>query len=260
MGRILAIVNQKGGVGKTTSCISLAASLAARGKGCLIVDFDPQGNASSGLGIDKNAVELSTYELIIEGASSQEATIQTELKNLSIIPANMNLAGAEVELAQMEEREQRLKRALNPIRDAYDFILIDCPPSLGLLTLNALVATDQILVPIQAEFYALEGISQLMETVNAVRSTWNNKISIFGVLITMCDQRTQLARQVERELRQYYGDLVFRTVVPRNVRLSEAPSYGQPITVYDPRSRGAEAYKSLAREVIRRDMGKENGR
>lgn len=256
----IAVVNQKGGVGKTTTAINLAAYLALRGKRCLLFDIDPQGNASSGLGVDKNAQEFTTYDVIINGKSADEVLIETEQHNLMLAAGNIDLAGAEVELASMENREYRLKDALNVMKTPYDFLLVDCPPSLGLLTLNALTAVDAIIIPIQAEYYALEGVSQLMETVNTIKASLNPGLQIFGVLITMSDLRTQLAQLVEKEVRNFFGEMVFKAVIPRNVRLSEAPSYGQSINIYDRRSKGAEAYHQLAKEVIRREKRFLDGR
>lgn len=253
MGQICAIVNQKGGVGKTTTTVNLAAYLATRGKRVILFDLDPQGNASSGLGIDKNTEINGSYDVLINGLALSDCLHDTSVRNLRICPGNMNLAGAEVELAAMDNRESKLKKAFSTFDEAYDFLLIDCPPSLGLLTLNALVSAGSIIVPIQAEYYALEGVSQLMETVNTIKRGLNPSLSIFGVVITMFDGRTQLANQVEAEVRNYFGDTVFKTVIPRNVRLSEAPSYGQSILEYDKRSKGAEAYHKLSREVISRE-------
>lgn len=253
MALVCAIVNQKGGVGKTTTTVNLAAYLATRGKRVILFDLDPQGNATSGLGIAKDEVELSSYDILIEGAAMSDCLLDTSVRNLRVCPSNINLAGAEVELASMENRESRLKKAFEDYAESFDFLLIDCPPSLGLLTLNALIASEAVLVPIQAEYYALEGVSQLMETINTVKKGLNPELSIFGVLMTMFDGRTQLANQVEHEVRSYFGDTVFKTVIPRNVRLSEAPSYGQSILEYDKRSKGAEAYHKLSREVISRE-------
>lgn len=253
MSLICAIVNQKGGVGKTTTTINLAAYLATRGKRVILFDLDSQGNSTSGLGIDKDEQENTSYDVLIDQVALSDCLLDTNVRNLRLCPGNIDLAGAEVELASIEEREKRLKTAFEKFEDSYDFMLIDCPPSLGLLTLNALVAADAVLVPIQAEYYALEGVSQLMETVNTVKKALNPPLSIFGVLLTMFDVRTQLANQVESEVRNYFGDKVFKTVIPRNVRLSEAPSYGQSILEYDKRSKGAEAYHKLAREVISRE-------
>jgi chromosome partitioning protein len=245
MSNVLALVNQKGGVGKTTTCVNLAAFLARKGKKVLLIDIDPQGNATSGLGFDKN-------ELINE-TEFTEVIIDTGRKNLHLAPANIQLAGAEIELVNVVSRETRLRKSLNEIKNDFDFILMDCPPSLGLLTLNALTAADGVLVPIQGEYYALEGVTQLMETINLVKKSLNPKLSIFGVIVTMFDSRTQLAHQVANEVRKYFGNKVFRTIIPRNVRLSEAPSYGKSILEYDIKSKGAECYDSLAKEVIKRN-------
>ena len=253
MSQIVAVVNQKGGVGKTTTTVNLAAYLANRGKRVILLDLDPQGNASSGLGIDKKELENSTYDVLINNTDIKECLVDTSVRNLRVCTANIDLAGAEVELAGLEQREMRLKTAFERFEEGYDFLLIDCPPSLGLLTLNALIGADSVLVPIQAEYYALEGVSQLMETVNSVKRGLNPDLYIFGVLITMFDGRTTLANQVEDEVRNYFGEKVFKTVIPRNVSLSEAPSYGQSILDYDKRSKGAEAYHKLSREVISRE-------
>lgn len=260
MGIKLAVVNQKGGVGKTTSTINLAAYLALRGKRTLLFDIDPQGNASSGLGINKNEQEFTTYDVIIDGKAADEVLQKTAQNNLQVAPGNINLAGGEVELVNLEGREFLLKNALAEMKTPYDYLLIDCPPSLGLLTLNALAAADGLIIPIQAEYYALEGVSQLVETINSVRASLNPQLRIFGVLMTMSDARTQLAQQVEKEVRNYFGEMVFNTVIPRNVRLSEAPSYGQTINLYDRRSKGAEAYHQLAKEVIKREKRFSNER
>lgn len=249
----LAIVNQKGGVGKTTSSINLAAYLALRGKRVILLDIDPQGNATSGLGVDKTGLERSCYDVLINQTALDEVIVDTPQANLRLGPGNIHLAGGEVELATLPEREKRLKSALEGLHSPYDFLLVDCPPSLGLLTLNALSAVDGVIIPIQAEYYALEGVSQLVETLNLMKESLNPALEIFGVLMTMSDGRTQLAAQVEKEVRAYFGDMVFKTVIPRNVRLSEAPSYGQSINQYDRRSKGAQAYHDLAREVIKRE-------
>ncbi len=248
---ILAIVNQKGGVGKTTSAVNLAAAIAKQKKKVLLIDLDPQGNATSGVGLNKNELTKTTYEIVCEQIKLSEAIVSIE-NNFDFCPANVNLAASEVELVSVVSRETKLKNALVEVEKNYDFILIDCPPSLGLLTLNALTASDGVLIPIQAEFYALEGLTQLLATIRQVNEKINPELTVFGTLITMFDRRTQLARQVEIEIRKVFGDTVFKTVVPRNVRLSEAPSYGLPITSYDKHSKGAKAYLALAKEVIRR--------
>ncbi|MDD2534216.1 MAG: AAA family ATPase [Eubacteriales bacterium] len=255
MSQVIAIVNQKGGVGKTTTSVNLAAFLANKGKKVLLIDIDPQGNATSGFGIEKNKVEVSTYDVLINNLPLHEAVLETGRNRLFVCPANINLAGAEVELVSVVSRETCLKRALEDIRSQYDFILMDCPPSLGLLTINALTAADSVLVPIQGEYYALEGLTQLMETVTLVKRSLNSKLVVFGVVVTMFDARTQLSHQVAAEVRKYFGDKAFRTVIPRNVRLSEAPSFGKSIIEYDPKSKGAECYDALAREVIKRAGG-----
>lgn len=253
MSNVLALVNQKGGVGKTTTCVNLAAFLARKGKKVLLIDIDPQGNATSGLGFDKNELENTVYDVLINETDFTEVIIDTGRKNLHLAPANIQLAGAEIELVNVVSRETRLRKSLNEIKNDFDFILMDCPPSLGLLTLNALTAADGVLVPIQGEYYALEGVTQLMETINLVKKSLNPKLSIFGVIVTMFDSRTQLAHQVANEVRKYFGNKVFRTIIPRNVRLSEAPSYGKSILEYDIKSKGAECYDSLAKEVIKRN-------
>ena len=250
MGRIIAVVNQKGGVGKTTTSVNLSACLAEAGKRVLLVDIDPQGNATSGLGIDRKAVDTSVYDLLLEDMSPLEAMVPTSVKGLSVVPATIDLAGAEIELVPRISRENRLKKVLDPARTAFDFVVIDCPPSLGLLTINALTAADSILIPIQCEYYALEGLTQLMDTYKLVREALNPALEIEGVLLTMFDGRTNLSIQVVEDVKRFFRGKVYRTIITRNVRLSEAPSHGVPITVYDPRSKGAEAYTELAREVI----------
>lgn len=250
MAKIIAVANQKGGVGKTTTAVNLSACLAVKGKKVLLIDIDPQGNATSGLGIDKNAVKTSIYDVIINDVDIEETLVPTKIKNLMVSPSNINLAGAEVELVTVISREMRLKTALEEIVDKFDFIMIDCPPSLGLLTLNALTAANTILVPIQCEYYALEGLSQLMNTVKIVQKHLNRNLRVEGVVLTMFDARTNLSIQVVDEVKKYFGNKVYRTIIPRNVRLSEAPSYGLPIILYDEKSKGAECYMELAEEVI----------
>lgn len=250
MAKVIAIANQKGGVGKTTTAVNLSSCLAYKGKKILIIDIDPQGNTTSGLGIDKKAIKKSVYDVIINDENIESTLIDTPVENLKICTSNIQLAGAEVELVSLISRETRLKAAISEIREKYDYILIDCPPSLGLLTLNSLTASDTVLVPIQCEFYALEGLSQLMNTVKLVQRHLNKKLDVEGVVLTMFDARTNLSIQVVEEVKKYFGNKVYRTVIPRNVRLSEAPSFGLPIILYDPKSKGAECYMELAEEVI----------
>lgn len=249
MGRTVAVVNQKGGVGKSTTAVNLGACLALLGKRVLLVDIDPQGNATTGLGIDKRGIENDSYALLLDEISAASAIIPTDVENLSIIPATANLAGAEVELVSALARETRLRQALVQVASQYDYIFVDCPPSLGLLTINALVAADQMIIPIQAEFYALEGLSQLTAIVKRVKEALNPRLEILGVLVTMYDGRTRLAVEVVDEVLRYFPEQVFKTQIPRNIRLSEAPSFGKPIVLFDVRSRGAQAYLDLAREV-----------
>lgn len=255
MTQILAVVNQKGGVGKTTTAVNIATILASKGQKVLMVDMDPQGNATSSYGIDKNAQSSTIYDVLINDLPFEDIMIDVGRRNLLLCPANIQLAGAEIELVGLVSRETILKKALNLIRDRFDFVLMDCPPSLGLLTLNALTAANGVLVPIQSEYFALEGLTQLMETITLVKKGLNPHLTVFGVVVTMFDARTQLAHQVASEVRRYFGERVFRTIIPRNVRLSEAPSFGKSIIEYDPKSKGAECYDALAKEIIRRARG-----
>ena len=249
--KIIAIINQKGGVGKSTTAINLAASLGELGKQVLLVDLDPQGNSSSGLGIEKSLVNYCVYDVLLSDIPIENVIIPDICPDVDIVPATINLAGAEVELVSEMSRENRLKDSLGPIRGKYDYVLIDCPPSLGLLTINALVAADKLLIPIQCEFYALEGVTKLLESMKRVKSRLNPTLDIYGVLLTMYNNTT-LSKQVADEVKNYFGKLVFNSFIPRNVKLSEAPSFGQPITEYDPRGKGAIAYMELAKEVINR--------
>jgi len=251
VSKIITIANQKGGVGKTTTAVNLAACIAAAEKRTLLVDTDPQANATSGTGLDKNAVEgKSIYEVILGSLPAADAIQPTQMPFLSMIPSHINLVGAEVELVPLEDRERRMKSALEPIREMFDFILVDCPPSLGLLTLNALTAADSVLIPVQCEYFALEGLGQLLNTVNMVKKQLNEKLDIEGVLLTMYDTRLRLSNQIIKEVKQYFGDKVFRSIVSRNVRLSEAPSFGKPIILYDAMSTGTRNYMDLAQEVL----------
>jgi chromosome partitioning protein len=252
LAKIIAVANQKGGVGKTTTAVNLAACIAAKKKKVLLVDCDPQGNASSGFGVEKSELDKTIYHVLIDNAPVAEVLQKTEFK-VDILPANIELAGAEVELVAAISRETRLKKALDAVRDNYDYILIDCPPSLGLLTLNSLAAADSVIMPIQCEFYALEGVAQLMKTIELVRNNLNANLAIEGVVMTMYDSRTKLAEQVVAEVKNSFDTAVYKTRIPRTVRLSEAPSYGQPILTYDKKSRGSEVYMQLAKEVIARD-------
>jgi chromosome partitioning protein len=250
MGRIIAVANQKGGVGKTTTATNLSACLAEKGKKVLAIDIDPQGNMSSGLGIDKNEIENTVYELILGESSLEECIINDVLENVSVLASNVNLAGAEIELIGIDDKEFILKKQIEKIRDSYDFIIIDCPPSLNTLTVNAMTTADTVLVPIQCEYFALEGLSQLIHTINLVRERLNPTLEIEGVVFTMYDARTNLSLQVVENVKENLNQTVYKSIIPRNVRLAEAPSHGKPITLYDTRSAGAEAYRDLAEEVI----------
>ena len=251
MGKIISVANQKGGVGKTTTSVNLSTLLAKRGKKVLLIDADPQGNATSGVGMDKNT-ELSVYDLIISDEVEIKDTIQkTEIKNLYICPSNINLAGAEVELVSMMSREYRMKEKLESIKDKFDYIIIDCPPSLGLITLNSFTASDSVLIPVQCEYYALEGLGQLINTINLVKKHLNKDLEVEGALLTMYDIRTNLSNQVVKEVNKYFENKVYKTVIPRNVKLSEAPSYGMPISIYDPRSKGAKSYDKFVKEFLK---------
>lgn len=251
MTKILAIANQKGGVGKTTTSVNLSAALAELGKKVLLVDTDPQGNATSGVGVDKNNVENSVYDMLVEDVNINKCVLETAVENLYIIPANIALAGAEIELVSAMSREVRLKYAFKELDIDFDYIIIDCPPSLGLLTINSFTAANGIIIPVQCEYYALEGLSQLLNTIRLVQRHLNQSLEIEGVLLTMLDARTNLGNDVIAEVKDHFGEKVYDTIIPRNVRLSEAPSHGQPINVYDARSTGAKTYKSLAEEVVK---------
>ena len=249
-GKILAVVNQKGGVGKTTTAMNVAASLALEGVPTLLVDCDPQANASSGFGFSKGEERTSIYDVLLDESPASAAILPTRLPNLSLIPGTRNLIGANLELVEMDNRERRLRNALQPVRDQFQFIVLDCPPALDLLTLNALVAADRLLVPMQAEYFALEGISELISTLDRISASYNPDLGLEGVLLTMFDERTNLSQQVRENLRSFFGEKLYKTTIPRNVRLAEAPSHGEPAVTYDPRSRGAEAYRELTRELL----------
>lgn len=253
MALIISFSNQKGGVGKTSTCVNVAAGIAIKGKRVLLIDIDPQGNATTGLGLFKNEQDrYSIYNVLVEEVPAKQAITATAIKNLDIIPSNIDLAGAEVELVYLPEREKRLRNALKPIADDYDYILIDCPPSLGLLTINALTATDDVIIPIQSEYYALEGLSQLLNSIKLVNKHLNPDLKIFGVVITMYDGRALISKQINAEIHKFFGKKMFDTVIPRNIRVSEAPSHGKPVMIHDPKSNGAKAYLALADEVIAR--------
>jgi chromosome partitioning protein len=254
---VVALANQKGGVGKSTTAINLAAALAFQDQRVLLIDLDPQGNASSGLGIDRGAIELSIYDVLLKESALEDAIEPTSVRNLFVVPATIDLAGAEIELVSMFSRETRLGNAIDEIEGDFDVVLIDCPPSLGLLTVNALTAAQEVLIPIQCEYYALEGLSQLLKNVELVSANLNPKLKVSGVVLTMYDGRTRLSKEVAEQVREYFGEVAFDTVIPRSVRLSEAPSYGEPIEAFDPMSRGAIAYRQLGREFLDRHQGEQ---
>ena len=249
---VVALANQKGGVGKSTTAINLAASLAFQDQRVLLIDLDPQGNASSGLGIDRGSIDVSIYDVLLKESPIDDSVEPTSVRNLFVVPATIDLAGAEIELVSMFSRETRLRSAIDDLDDDFDLVLVDCPPSLGLLTVNALTAAKEVIIPIQCEYYALEGLSQLLRNVDLVSANLNPKLKVGGVVLTMYDGRTKLSREVADQVREYFGDKAFKTVIPRSVRLSEAPSYGEPIEAFDPMSRGAIAYRQLGREFLKR--------
>lgn len=253
MGKVIAIINQKGGVGKTTTAVNLSACLAYKGKNVLLIDSDAQGNATSGLGINRNDIELSVYDCLVDDSVTQKAILRTKYKNLSVLPAAQELSAAEIELGYEEKREFFVKKAISHVKDLYDYIIIDSPPALGLLTINIMTASNTVLIPIQCEYYALEGLAQLITTIKNIKKSLNKALDIEGILATMYDKRTNLSEQVYNEVKEHFPDKTYKTVIPRNVRLSEAPSFGEPIIKYDITSVGAEAYFSLAREIIERN-------
>ena len=252
MGKVISVANQKGGVGKTTTAVNLSALLAKEGKKVLLIDTDPQGNATSGVGVDKT-VSFSVYDVLVDDVEIENTLQLTEMKNLEVCPSNINVAGAEVQLVSKENREYKLKEKIEKIKNDYDYVIIDCPPSLGLVTLNAFTASDSVLIPIQCEYYALEGLGQLINTINLVKKRLNKELVIEGALLTMYDARTNLSNQVVKEVKNYFDDKVYKTVIPRNVKLSEAPSYGMPICMYDARSKGSRCYDKFAKEFIKKN-------
>ena len=256
MGKIISFSNQKGGVGKTTTCVNMAAYLAQAGKRVLLVDLDPQGNATTGLGFSKGALKKSVYNVIIEDEAVKDNVLETELERLFLLPANIDLAGAEVDLVYKKNRDKVLRAALTPVKDAFDYILIDCPPSLGLLTINALTAADSAIIPIQSEYYALEGLSQLMNTISLVRQHLNKSLKVEGVVLTMYDGRSLISKQIAAEIKKYFSKKLYEIVIPRNIRLSEAPSHGKPILLHDPKCMGARAYAALTEEFLKKTEGK----
>ena len=258
MGKIVAFLNQKGGVGKTTTCVNMSGYLASMGKKVLLVDIDPQGNASSNVGIEKDSKPKTIYNCIIDDNTIDEVILPTKLENLDIIPADVDLAGAEIELVQMNNREKVVRNILKKVKDKYDYICIDCPPSLGLITVNALTACDSVLIPIQCEYFALEGLSQLMYTIKLVKKHLNENIDVEGVVLTMKDNRSNLGQSVAQDITKYFGKKVYKTVIPRNVRLAEAPSFGEPIVIYDPKCTGAQAYKTLTEEFLKNNSKQQN--